>query len=471
MKQQISRRRFLRLGASAVGTSVALAACGGAASAPAAPTSAPAKATDAPKPVAPTAPAVIAGGDTFWFHTISESESRRPAVEAWFAKNYPKMNLKIEITPGLGPIADKMMAQIGAGDSPDMVYMHESIVTNFARQGALLSIESLLKSKPLLGDATKYPIDIFRRDNSWKGELYALPVGFAVLMMRYNKTMFDKAGIKPPNDTWTWNDMRDAAVALTKDTTGSGQPDQWGWNGWQTDFMPSTWGLIRSFGGDHYNAARTQCLINQPGGVAALDFMLSTWCGKTRCAPAPAVRKQLQSGAVQLFEGGKAAMDFILSQNVTNSLKIIGDKFETGLELYPAGPNGRFVRAGGTSYGIPSRSKKPDIAWELIRYLVGDEDANREAATYKDGNPLIQLDHVLKYNAPQGATGALVDKWKKIVTDGFQKFGTVVQYAPIGEYPTIFSTELDKTAECNTSAQKSADAIAAATDKLLKEIK
>ena len=41
-----------------------------------------------------------------------------------------------------------------------------------------------------------------------------------------------------------------------------------------------------------------------------------------------------------------------------------------------------------------------------------------------------------------------------------------LQYAPIGEYPSIFSTELDKTAECNTSAQKSADAIAL-TQKLL----
>ncbi len=458
-----SRRRFLQVSLTAAGTGAVLAACS---TAPAAPTAGPSAPAQAQPTVKPAAPAVVSGGNTFWFHSSNETESRRPVVEAWFKKNYPNTTLKIEVTPS--GFFDKVMAQIAAGDSPDLIYMHESQVTNFARQGALLSVEPFLKATPLMGDAAKYPIDLFRRDSAWKGELFALPVGFAVLMLRYNKTMFDKEGVKPPTDQWTWNDLRDSAAALTKDTIKAGQPDQWGWNGWQTDWMPSSWPLIKSFGGQHFDAARGKSEIAQAGGVAALDFMQSTWCGKTRSAPTPAARKQLQSGTVQLFEGGKAGMDFILSQNVNSSLKVIGDKFETGLELYPAGPNGRFVRAGGTSYAIPSRTKNAQVAWELIRYLVGDEDANREAAQYKDGNPLIQLDYVLKYNAPQNA---LSDKWKKIVTDGFQKYGTVVQYAAIGEYPNVFSAALDKAAECSTSAQKSADEIAAQTDKLLKDLK
>ncbi len=463
MKNPISRRRFLRFGASAIGTGVALAACGPAA-APPAPTSKPAApgATDVPKPAVPA----IVTGDTFWWHSLNETESRRTTVEAWFKKNYPKTQLKIDITPT--DFFPKVMAQIGAGDSPDMIYMHESQVTNFARLGALTSIEPFLKSSPLPGDVSKYPIDLFRRDSAWKGELFALPVGFAVLMLRYNKTMFEKEGIKLPTDQWTWDNLREAAVALTKDTTKSGQPDQWGWNGWQTDFMPSSWPLLRSFGAQHFDETRSKSVINNAAGVTAIDFMMSTWCGKTRCAPAPAARKQLQSGAVQLFEGGKAALDFILSQNVTGSLKAIDNKFETGLELYPAGPNGRFVRTGGTSYAIPSRSKNPQIAWELLRYLVGDEDANREAAAYQNGNPLIQLDYVTKYNAPPGP---LADKWRSIVTDGFRKYGTVVQYSATGEYPAVFAAALDKAAECGTTAQKVADEIAANADKLLKDLK
>lgn len=280
--------------------------------------------------------------------------------------------------------------------------------------------------------------------------------------------MFEEAGVTPPNADWTWENFREAAAKLTKDTNGDGKPDQWGWVGWWPDWLPSWWSVLRSYGGRHFNDDISASAMTEPGSIAALDFMRSVWCGDLRGSPSPAVNAQLDSGTVPVFEGGVAAMDYILSQNVNNALEAIDDKFEMGIELFPTGPDGRFLRAGGTSYAIPTGSKHPEIAWELIRYLAGDEEAGKLAAEYENGNPLIRLDLVLKYNAPQGP---LVEDWKRIVTDGFEKYGTVVQYAPIGEYGDIVNASMEKLGACEITAQESAQEIAEATNQALEDIK
>lgn len=472
MKGKLSRRDFLRA-TGALGGGALLAACGAAPAAPAeqgaaAQTAAPA-ATEAPAATAAAqttiaAPAV-GSGDTFWFHTSNETESRRPAVEKFFKDNYPDMKVRIDVTPS--GYFEKVLSQIASGDVPDAIYMHEAQVLNFARQGALTPIDDYLSSQPLIGDASKYPIDLFRRDSAYQGKLYAMPMGFAVLLLRYNKDLFEEAGVGLPTAEWTWDDLRTAAAALTKDTNGDGTPDQWGWIGWVPDWMPSWWPLLKSYGGQHFTEGWKASALTEAGGIAALDFMRSTWCGDQRSSPAPAVRQQLMSGTVQLFEGGLAAMDYILSQNVNSALKAIDGKFEMGLEIFPAGPNGRFVRAGGTSYAIPTGAKHADIAWELIRWLAGDEEANRLAAGYENGNPLINLDHVLAFNAPEGELAA---PWRRIVTEGFQQYGTVTQYAPIGEYGQIVASAMDRLAACEATAEEVATEIAEATNQQLLDV-
>jgi hypothetical protein len=175
----------------------------------------------------------------------------------------------------------------------------------------------------------------------------------------------------------------------------------------------------------------------------------------------------LQSGTTRLFEGGLAAIDRVFSSTVISSLENIDGKFEMGIEIYPAGPKGPFVRTGGSSMGLPVGCKLPDIAWELLRYQIGDEEAGKLAATYLDGNPLVRLDHVLKYNVPEGP---LKDPMIRIITDGFQKYGTVTQYSPVGGYGSIVSSNVDRLAACEITAKECVDAIAEATDKELKDL-
>ena len=74
-----------------------------------------------------------------------------------------------------------------------------------------------------------------------KGEQYAFPFDLDIPALFYNKELFDAAGIEYPNDKWTWDDMLKAAIALTKDTDGDGQPDQYGFTNWYFHWATLVW--------------------------------------------------------------------------------------------------------------------------------------------------------------------------------------------------------------------------------------
>ena len=491
MKGKIYSRRWF-LGTTALVSGALLAACGPAASPSAAPTSsassasasaptqasasAPtqasgsAAATAAPtqagvQPAASTVPNTTVSG-TFRYAIDNDTETRKPVVEMFLQRNYPNVKAQFEVAPQ--GYFEKLLSEIAAKTPPDLGYIHESVFLNFASQGALQPLDPFMAKLPLIDGNDKYPLDVLKPNNWYKGHWYTMPIGFAVLFTRYNKTMFEKAGVALPTPDWTWDDFYKAAVALTKDTKGTGKTDQWGWIGWSPSWLPSWWPLLKGYGGTHFNDTLDQCILNNDAGVAALDFMRKTWVDKPAVSPTPAAETQLQSGTTQLFEGGLAAMDNVLSPNVISSLQHINNKFEMGIELFPKGPKGTFVRAGGSEMSIPVGAKMPDLAWEVLRYMIGDEEANKVAATYLDGNPLLRLDYVLKYNVP---SGPLHDKMTSIMTDGFQKYGTVVQYGPLGTYTNLCGSNMDKLAAGQVTAKQCADAIVTEANKQLKDKK
>jgi multiple sugar transport system substrate-binding protein len=458
----LSRRRFLQMSGAAI-TAAFLAACGGTPTATPVPTKAPAPATGGAAPG--TMPVNTAQTGTFRYAIDNETETRKPATDLFFQKFYPNMTVAYEVTPD--GYTEKLLASTAAGDPPHLAYYHESVFASFASQGAMLPLDDYLAQMPLIDGNDKYGMDIVKRNNTWQGKWYTLPFGLAFLFTAYNKTMFEQANIPVPKEGWTWDDFQSAMQKLTKDTKGTGTPDQWGWVGWSPGWAPAQWELMQSYGAFHFNDALDTCIINNDAGVQILDFMRNSWVGAGRYSPTPAQLGQLQSGTTRLFEGGAAAMKNILSESVNSTLANIAGsgKFDMGVEIYPAGPKGPFLRTGGSEMGLPKGDKYPQIGYELLRWLIGDEEAAQLAANYMEGNPLGRLDYVLKYNVPEGP---LKDDVVRIITGGFEKYGTVVQYSKVGTYGSIWSANCDKMAAGEFTAKQCADAIASATNKELK---
>ena len=63
--------------------------------------------------------------------------------------------------------------------------------------------------------------------------LYGLPWIAQPVILYYNPDAFSKAGINPPDESWTWDTFKDAAKKLTiKDASGNITQYGTAFNGW-----------------------------------------------------------------------------------------------------------------------------------------------------------------------------------------------------------------------------------------------
>ena len=147
------------------------------------------------------------------------------------------------------------------------------------------------------------------------------------------------------------------------------------------------------------------------------------------------------------------------------------DKFDWGVVAQPAGPAGRFIRAGGSSWSLPRTSRLPDLAWEFLRYQVSDVDTVREIAV-EQGSAVAHIPTFEKHVAPAGEMAPWADTWRKAFVEGVMKHGVSPNYSRVGtEYTPILGEELTAMARCSKPPREVAESITARANKLLSETK
>lgn len=207
--------------------------------------------------------------------TPQELATFRPALEALDAA-HPEFEVALEPVPQ-GALPERANARLAAGTLPDVVRVEGLSAQQWIRRGAFLE----LTGRPELAalDLSDYFPGVLA-PFSWQGALWALPDTASPDLLYFNKAMFDAAGLDYPTDAWTYEDMRRAAVLLTRDANGNGPTDpgfdpervtQWGWNGSLTHFWQRH--LVRAFGADW--CADELCTTfdaTDPGVVAAAQW-------------------------------------------------------------------------------------------------------------------------------------------------------------------------------------------------------
>ncbi len=113
----------------------------------------------------------------------------------------------------------KIQALWASGDSktiPDIAFLWPT--PKYAAEGVLENLDPYIQKSgydlndywPGLLESAKY-----------NGSVYGLPRDIEVNILYYNKDLFDKAGVKYPDENWTWDDLLAAAEKLTvKDASG-----------------------------------------------------------------------------------------------------------------------------------------------------------------------------------------------------------------------------------------------------------
>ena len=266
--------------------------------------------------------------------------------------------------------------------APEVFWQSGSYFLQFSASGWHLDLGSYAKRDKF--DFAKYNRQL--EVEEYQGKLYALPYGTGGVVMYYNKSLFDKAGQKYPDDKWTWDDVRAAAQRLTR----SGQGDAgntWGFiaypNQYETGYLP----LVYGNGGAQMDKERKKILLDQPQTIAAFEWMTDN-IYKVNVMPKPGELKR-GPGQNDDFMTGKVAM--VLAGTWRLSDYVLMQDFQWDMTHVPLSPT---TKKRGTTFNenpvsIPKFTKNPDAAWLLARYL-NEEPAQKIMGESKRKAPTLK---------------------------------------------------------------------------------
>jgi multiple sugar transport system substrate-binding protein len=369
MAFQASRRQLLRYGAGVLGATAGLtllAACGGSASATtssAAAATTGVAATSAATSAAPTSQAAASapskgGSLTLMTQTDAKQATMYQKITANFSADNGGAKLTI-VQGGAGSvdIQQKLLLLISANTPPDVFWTHTYI------NSGLVSLGIPADVSPYIARDKFDTSDMFApslADFNIADKQYAFPRETTAIIMIYNKTLFDKAGLPEPVATWNWQDY---VTACQKLTSGSGAAQVWGTAGWTSASViyPE---IVRVWekGGDIVDEQRQNYILDQGEGVAGMQDIADLFHKYNVHASAAAIQG---ISVADLFNTGKVAM----VPTINTYSAYLNAKFDWDIQAMPHdGPMTTRVASAGHSMTTEGNSK--DLAWNMLKLLA-----------------------------------------------------------------------------------------------------
>ncbi|MCT7949841.1 ABC transporter substrate-binding protein [Ancylothrix sp. C2] len=116
----------------------------------------------------------------------------------------------------------KILTAVVGNSSPDILWFGPFFTGQLAELGAIKPLEDWFNALPQKADIDPALLESMTLD----GHIWSVPMGTNNLALFYRPSLFKEAGLtKLPQ---TWEEVRQAAKQLTKDTNGDGRPDQHG---------------------------------------------------------------------------------------------------------------------------------------------------------------------------------------------------------------------------------------------------
>jgi multiple sugar transport system substrate-binding protein len=309
-------------------------------------------------------------------------------IKAFEAAN-PGIKVDVEsisnpMSPGLSFYLARVLAEIAAGNAPDVILVPDDNARTFAHSGQLLDLGPVLKKGGV--KLSDFYTNVWNIGNL-SGTTYYVPKDWADLSVFYNKTMFQKAGLPFPKAGWTWADFLRDARALT--IVKNGHPVQWGANVGNGGLWLRA-GLeyfVGAAGGHILNPAGTSTTgyLTSPVTEKAIEYFLNLYT-RYHISPTPAIVSGF--GTLDLFNAQKVAMSFWGPWPLVGVYEA-NPKLRFGVAPMPIGPSGRPVTEPfWAGYGIYKGSKHLSAAEKFIVWSASRQwatiDATWSMPAFKD---------------------------------------------------------------------------------------
>lgn len=250
----------------------------------------------------------------------------------------------------------KLQTSLTGKVSADMFWLSQEWIAGLADQGVLADItDCVAASDSPAADLNDYFPEILKTAQ-FKDRLYGLPWIAQPVVLFYNKGLFDEAGIAYPDESWDWDKLLEVSAALTMDTDGDGQNDQWGFtvDGWPPPQM-----FVWQAGGEVITADLASSPIDTPEAIAGWTFYKDLIWNDVNTPPQAIL---VERGAGNMFKQGSIAM---FMGGAADDLDRV-DGLAVGISVVPAGPAGRPTFAWNASTVIASNTDNLDVVCEAL---------------------------------------------------------------------------------------------------------
>jgi len=346
---------------------------------------------------------VASGGEAvtlrFALWDSNQAKGLRKMADEFEGAN-PGIKINMEVT-GWSDYWTMLEASATGGSLPDVFWMHSNEIYRYASNGMLLDLTDRINASDKV-DLSKFPEGLVKIYN-FEGKQYAVPKDFDTIGLWYNKTLFDQANLKYPDESWTWDDLYNAAKVLTKDGVYGFLAALHNQEGYYNFIYQNGGTVITEDKRSGYDDPKT---------IEALEFYVNF----VREGLSPQVFGDAERA--DLIANGKVAMGLFGSWNLTGFTEneFMAKNFDVA--VLPKKVKQASIY-NGLGYAIAHNTKHPEEAWKFVEYLGSKEGQERQAELG------------IAISAYEGAANLWVSSNP---TFNIQKFVDMVQYGVIRPY-------------------------------------
>jgi multiple sugar transport system substrate-binding protein len=297
------------------------------------------------------------------------------AMAPEFNKHYPNIEVVIDGVPYVELLAKSMLDATGPAPAYDVIVADDPWVPQLAEVGALLDLKS---PEVAAWTSPDYDWDDFNSAplaaGEWKGVQYGVPLRSNLLLMFYNKALYEKAGLPAPTPELTWQQYFEQAGKLVQDTNGDGKPDAWAVDTYfvREPLTPTIWQAIFNSNGGKLFDENGKPAFNNEQGVAALqthkDLLKFAPTGALGHGYSESLQAFRQGLVATMFQWGSVFKGTAVDEKTT-TLK----PDQVGIQVMPVGSSGPGTHRGIWNGAISSKSEKKQAAWTFLQWLSSKE--------------------------------------------------------------------------------------------------
>jgi multiple sugar transport system substrate-binding protein len=294
-----------------------------------------------------------------WQHHYEPRAATVEKLADEFMEANPNIKIEFESIP-YGAYFEKIGPSLEAGSGPDTFQLPQNQLLEFYSRGQLLEMpESVMASEEIESAFVPWTIELLKID----GKYYGLPTDVQTQLLFYNDDLFEESGLDPSVDFQSLEELRQAALTLTKregdvlTQAGLGLVTQPYIMFWCLPFQIFEEGLVKD-GTYEVNYANDE-------GYAMWEYVTDLVLEDKVDSPDFLTDQDR-------FLAGLSAMEYL---NYTSA----GFLQETAPDMnfsvhMPAQVEGKEKSVSGTAwtYVVSNQSEYPEESWKWIEFLTSD---------------------------------------------------------------------------------------------------